>query len=868
MNSFRFVLLLLVGLLITSTAGAGTMVYTSESVDPEGPMVNAGLEEQTAESIKLYFELAGYELNPVTISGVEYQELSITDEAATFDAGMPDLPYIARSVIIPDDASMAVRVLSSTWTEYENIRIAPSKGNLLRTVDPATVPYEFSDVYTEDRWYPEEIVSKSDPYILRDYRGMVVRVQPVQYNPVQNKIRVHDSVRIECLRTGAGTINVFNRSVGPDKINVEFAHIYADRFLNEEQSRYTTVVEHGEMLIIAYDSFMPAVQPLVDWKNQMGLKTTLVSKSEAGATSTAIKSYIQNVYDNSELGYVLLVGDAQQIPTFTSGAGGSDPTYALLAGSDNYPDIFVGRFSAENTTHVETQVNRTVTYERDIIAGDDWPQRGTGVASNQGPGHYGEYDNVHMGYIRNDLLGYGYNAVDELYDPYVTASQVATAFNDGRGIANYCGHGSTNAWSSSGFSSTHVNQLNNINEVPFICSVACVNGNFTSTTCFAEAWLRATSGGQPTGAIATYMSTVNQGWNPPMYAQDEAIDLLIADEMRTIGGLWYNGACFMMDAAGASGVSEFKNWHIFGDPSVKVRTKAAEILAATHEEVVEPTAESFMVSTGVSRALCCISAGGEIFGVATADVNGDAVIPLADISGLESATLTVTGYNFVPYITAIQVGVLAIPNLVTEPGSFNITMGLDEVRTEMLTITNNGEEGSMLEYSVTTSLDLMSAGWLRITPIRGTVAYGETAELDAIFNTNRIEVGEYDCTITVASNGGEAVIPVHMVAGDLAAADDRDAAIALTLSPASPNPFHGNTAIRFALPTNQPVTLAIYDMSGRLVRTLANGELSAGTHQIPWDGNDEVGQPTSGGIYFYRLNTATEQLTRKVTVLR
>jgi peptidase C25-like protein len=394
MNSFRFVMLLIAGLLATGIAGAGTMVYTGGTVGTEGPLVNAGLEEQDAQSIKLYFELTGFELSPVSIGGVEYQEIRVQHEGATLDAGMPDLPSIVRSIIIPNDAAMAVRVLSSTWTDYENIRIAPSKGNILRTVDPATVPYEFSDTYSEDRWYPEEIVTKSDPYILRDYRGMVVRVHPVQYNPVQNKIRVHNNVRVECMRSGAGTINVFSHASTPERINADFAQLYADHFLNEEQSRYTPVIEQGEMLIIAYDSFMAAMQPLVDWKNQMGMATTLVSKSEAGANSTAIKAYIQNVYNNSDLGYVLLVGDAAQIPTFSSGGGGADPMYSLLAGSDSYPDIFVGRFSAENNTHVETQVTRTLVYERDIIAGEDWPQRATGIASTEGPGHFGEYDNV------------------------------------------------------------------------------------------------------------------------------------------------------------------------------------------------------------------------------------------------------------------------------------------------------------------------------------------------------------------------------------------------------------------------------------------------------------------------------------------
>ena len=67
MNSFRFVLLLVLGLLLSSAAGAGTMIYTSDNVDPEAPLVTAGLDQQDAQAIRLFFDLAGFELNPVMI---------------------------------------------------------------------------------------------------------------------------------------------------------------------------------------------------------------------------------------------------------------------------------------------------------------------------------------------------------------------------------------------------------------------------------------------------------------------------------------------------------------------------------------------------------------------------------------------------------------------------------------------------------------------------------------------------------------------------------------------------------------------------------------------------------------------------------
>jgi hypothetical protein len=84
--------------------------------------------------------------------------------------------------------------------------------------------------------------------------------------------------------------------------------------------------------------------------------------------------------------------------------------------------------------------------------------------------------------------------------------------------------------------------------LPFIFSVACVNGNFPGQTCFAEAWLRSTRSGEPIGAIGAYMSSVNQDWAPPMQAQDHFNDVYAAatPTYYCYGTLCYAGSCSMM----------------------------------------------------------------------------------------------------------------------------------------------------------------------------------------------------------------------------------------------------------------------------------------------------------------------------------
>ncbi len=89
------------------------------------------------------------------------------------------------------------------------------------------------------------------------------------------------------------------------------------------------------------------------------------------------------------------------------------------------------------------------------------------------------------------------------------------------------------------------------------------------------------------------------------------------------------------------------------------------------------------------------------------------------------------------------------------------------------------------------------------------------------------------------------------------------------MSPGFPNPLNPGTSIAFGLP--QPgghVSLRVYDVSGRLVRTLVDGELPPGRHSSRWDGRDDAGTPVASGVYFYMLDAPGFSARGKGIVLR
>jgi len=83
-----------------------------------------------------------------------------------------------------------------------------------------------------------------------------------------------------------------------------------------------------------------------------------------------------------------------------------------------------------------------------------------------------------------------------------------------------------------------------------------------------------------------------------------------------------------------------------------------------------------------------------------------------------------------------------------------------------------------------------------------------------------------------------------------------------------PNPLASSTKIGFALPAESNVQLAVYDVTGRKVRTLVSGTRSAGRHVAEWNAQDEAGRAVAPGVYFVKMLAGSHEETRKLTVLR
>ena len=150
-------------------------IQTSTTAPIAGDAVKVHVVEDTGDRIVIDYEIGDFTKTPVEIGQDTYAQIGLGEEGLMKEVvGAPELPHVCRSIVIPNDAEMEARVLASDYYEIGDVRVPPSKGFISRKVNPNDVPYTFGEVYDVNTFYPQEVVTLREPYILRDYRGVVV----------------------------------------------------------------------------------------------------------------------------------------------------------------------------------------------------------------------------------------------------------------------------------------------------------------------------------------------------------------------------------------------------------------------------------------------------------------------------------------------------------------------------------------------------------------------------------------------------------------------------------------------------------------------------------------------------------------------
>ena len=552
-----------------------------------------------------------------TIQG-EDKDITLDIEGANsylIEPGKPVLPIYVKIFKFP------------FGTKIESVECIPAQTNqkvISGEIQPSAQPVQLGNINTlEEKNIIQDFVVKDDAvYNSKDFfpnswynyrvgcglddscRVIFLRVEfyPVRYSPGQNIIQYTNSVDIK--------IDYYEPTVQP---------MYTDEY---------------DMVIIAPSEFSEKLKPLVDYKNDSGIVTKLVTLDdiydgvyfpvEGRDNQEKIKYFIKNAIEEWNILYVLLAGGANKVPIRVSYVQDSmeynmisDLYYADIYDSngdfcswdsndnnlfgeynyqgrtdyvDAYPDVYLGRLSFRDISEVTGVVNKIITYESTgaylknwfsnfVVIGGDTFQDSSIVPE-------GEYLNENAIGILEDFTP---DKIWATNGKLQFAVNIDNAIDNGAGFLYMTGHGTHENWAShplndfetwwpvAGYFYYRVELYSN-DKLPIVIIGGCSNCKFSGENCFGWSFIKNPNG----GGIASYGNSA-LGWGMTGYSctlgltggmELSAFKAYDNFDAKTTGELWNKAVTNYINEFGLPYNLHYKTveeWLSFSDPSTRIK---------------------------------------------------------------------------------------------------------------------------------------------------------------------------------------------------------------------------------------------------------------------------------------------------------
>lgn len=164
-----------------------------------------------------------------------------------------------------------------------------------------------------------------------------------------------------------------------------------------------------------------------------------------------------------------------------------------------------------------------------------------------------------------------------------------------------------------------------------------------------------------------------------------------------------------------------------------------------------------------------------------------------------------------------------------------------------------------------------NAAWLDLDKWQGQISENEPETISINFPQYLLPTGEYAATVKIHTNDPEnplVEIPLSVNITTVSNDDNSVEAVSSLLHQNYPNPFNPETTINFYLAKSGQVTVEIFDIKGRKVKTLVKDTFIQGNHSVVWKGRNEAGKEVASGIYFYKMRNGTFSGTGKMILLK
>lgn len=833
-----------------------------------------------------------YSIDPASVvlaPSLGYVVPSLGEGVYPTEAGLPALPEIPLQIFVPGGG----RAVEVTIERMETREI-PGVWAVMPINEPRPIsrPEEYSatpnpEIYNSTEPYPSTPLRAIGGGNLAGYGIAEVGFNPFIYEPAVGRLTLITHIEFSIV-----TEPLDYRTVTPSRQTQRVADAYLERVQGlvinpEEVYHQTTIVEPAqymssgipdygstaEWVIIVDKSMESQANTLRNWKLRKGLTTAVVTTEHIYANYSGrdnperIRNFIIHAFENWSTEWIVLAGDTNVMPerrgyVVISGTSQDDrliPTdlyFADLDGcwnpndnnywgevSDNpdmYSDVYVTRLPAQNLAHLAIMVNKTLTYEKNIP--DNFVTRALwlGARLDWNPTWGGDCKEVVLPYLPSQFN------VTKLYEKFgnISRNAVITHINAGNAaVVNHAAHsdydligtGPDNMFSS------HAAALTNGDKAGWMYSIGCNPGGFDRNTCFGEALLRNNNGGM----VAVIMNS-RYGWYIPGWAgggPSDRLDQAFFNSMFTKH--YYNfgkAVADMRDTYVPSARTDvYYRWcvyenNVLGPSETASYSNTVADLSASHTDTYTGGPVTVTVTSGgnpVNGALVCLYKDGEVH--VTANTNSSGV---ATFSGLNVETdgtimVTATAHNYRPYE-----GSMYCPN-----ADIDVAYFTGDLR----------DQGVVLSWMVEDTGELLELHLIRNeSRLTDRPLSAQGSFLD------RAPVGEQVYYLEMLTVDGASLRygPLSVIVEDVTRQ-------VFSLSDAYPNPSTGLFNLQVELSESTACELAIYDLAGRRVATIHEGELAAGRHVLSWDGSG-----TPAGVYIAHLTADGRVLTRRLALVR
>jgi hypothetical protein len=623
---------------------------------------NAVAYSQNAEKIQRTFTCnPSIEVVSDSFSIIKLNGLRFSSFAKEF--GEPALPVVSEIIEIPNDAEVFVDVKAERYSTLKlKHPVFPQQPPVSKSFRGERKFVYSKNAYSENSFGMDELVNVEILGYARDKKYAKITVSPVKYNPAKKTVRVYENVNYE----------------------VKFKS--SEKNKNKSENAIISSNTAPVFLIISDTMFRETLQPFVRFKAMQGYDVRTAYTAEIGKTSSTIKNYIQQLYDNAnEINpapeYLLLVGDVEEIPphkekTFAlNGAHATDLYYATCTDGDYLPDIKYGRLSARRVNDLQAQIKKIIAMESIteisgkfldsavVYAGTDKITDGgfdKSHLNNQVKYEVSEYFNRDSGIYVTSYLS------PDAGDKW---NNIKNAIEQGVSIVLYTGHGSETSFvTPSSFNVGNVRLLSNAGKYPLVVGNCCLAGTFNrSADCLGEALMKNANGGAVTfvGASSetyfdedfywsvgvvpsisesetyTYENTGRSAFDKIFHTHGEPYSEQAHDVFEMM--FWGNMAVEEGTTYPLMAQYYWEVYHVFGDPSFMPFRKRPLVLNAVFDKEVSLLDDVMQIQTE-PYARVALSKNDTLLSSVLADKNGFAKLPIvagdAGTAGISAGNAT------------------------------------------------------------------------------------------------------------------------------------------------------------------------------------------------------------------------------------